>query len=174
VSVAVFITFTFISQVFVREKAERVIETLMCAPVTLRQVWLGKVLGIAIPSYLITVLSVALIFVIANLASHSTNVPSLATTVHVLAGVPTLIIAFGGLVGFGQLLLGMRENRLLNLLIFVPAFAAIYGSGYMVSRNSAVTWQHVGIIFAVCAFFVVATAYLARYLSKERIVTAIS
>jgi ABC-2 type transport system permease protein len=48
------ITYISASQIFLLEKRDAVIETLMCAPVNLRQIWLGKVLGIMVgsPDYL--------------------------------------------------------------------------------------------------------------------------
>jgi ABC-2 type transport system permease protein len=93
--------------------------------------------------------------------------------VHVLLAVPAFIAAFVGLVGFGQLILGMRENRLLNFLIFVPAFAALYGSGLAVTRGLTVSWQYVGILLAASVLLIGLAAYLTRYLNRERIVTTI-
>jgi ABC-2 type transport system permease protein len=79
-----------------------------------------------------------------------------------------------GLMGFVQFLLGMRENRIIGLLIFVVIFGALYGMGGIMRSDFVVSWLHVGTLLIVSVLLVALTAYLARYLSKEKIVTTIS
>ena len=172
-AIGAFIAYVSVSQVFFREKMDKVIETLMCTPIRLRQIWLGKVVGVTAPAYSTSLLAAFLLIVISNLLSDPLLMPGVAALVQVLLVVPTFIAAFAGLVGFGQLLLGMCENRILHFLIFVPVFAALYGSGYAVMGGSAISWTHVGILFAISLVLLALTLYLARHLSKERIVTTL-
>jgi len=54
-------------------------------------------------------------------------------------------------------------------------FGALYGGvGGIMRSDSIVSWLHVGILLVVSVVLVALTAYLARYLSKEKIVTTIS
>ena len=161
-------------QIFLREKADRVIETLMCAPVNLRQIWLGKVLGATAVAYSLSFFTALVIIVIVNILSESILLPGAPILFHILLVVPTFIAALAGLLGFVQFLLGMRENRILNFVIFVPAFAALYGSGYMTSSSLAISWTYVGILFGISALLLAVTAYLTKRLSRERIVTTIT
>ena len=161
------------SQNFLREKMDRVIETLLCTPVNLRQIWLSKVLGITGFAYLLSLLTALVILLISNILSGSLLLPSAPILVHVVLVVPTFIAALTGLLGFAQFRLGMRENRILNLVIFVPAFAALYGVGLSATTSLAIPWAYVGILFAISIILLATTAYLTKRLSKERIVTTL-
>ncbi|MEJ2740332.1 MAG: ABC transporter permease, partial [Dehalococcoidia bacterium] len=50
-AVGFFVVYMSTSQIFLREKMDRVIETVMCTPLTLREIWLGKVLAVTTFSY---------------------------------------------------------------------------------------------------------------------------
>lgn len=168
-----FIAYVFAGQVFFKEKRDRVIETVMCSPLSLRQIWLGKVLGITALGYLISLLTAILITMLSGLLSQTVLVPSPPLFVHVLLVIPGLCTAFTGLLGFGQLLLGMLENRILAFLTFMPLFGAMYSARYVLGDNFRVTWIHVEVLFAAALFLLIITAFLVRLLSKERIVTTI-
>ena len=165
------ITYISASQIFLLEKRSAVIETLMCAPVNLRQIWLGKVLGITVFAYLLSLFTTLVVLVISNILSGSLLLPIVAILVHVLLVVPTFIAAFAGLMGFVQFRLGMREHKILNFVIFMPAFSALYAIGFQATFTSS--WIHVGILFAISALLLAITAYLTKGLSKERIITTI-
>lgn len=173
-SIALFMAYVSTSQIFLLEKRDGVIETLMCAPISLRQIWLGKTLAGVVPAYLVSIIAALLLATISSFRTGALLVPGAAAVVHVLFAVPVFIAAFTGLVGFGQLLLGMRENRLLNFLIFVPAFAALYGSGYAIAMGVTISWQYVAILFTASLALLSTATYLTRYLSRERIVTTIA
>ena len=165
------ITYISASQVFLLEKTDAVIETLMCTPVNLRQIWLGKVLGLTVFAYLLSLLTTLVTLVGSNILAGSILLPTVAILVHVLVVVPTLIAAFAGLIGFAQFRLGMRENKIVNFVVFVPAFGAIYAIG--LQSTFTTSWTHVGILFAISVLLLATTAYTIKYLSKERIVTTI-
>ena len=59
--------------------------------------------------------------------SNSLLFPSAAVILHLLIVDPLFIASVVGLMGFVQFLLGMRENRIIGLLIFVVIFGALYG-----------------------------------------------
>ncbi|MDD5038631.1 MAG: ABC transporter permease [Dehalococcoidales bacterium] len=173
-SIAIFMAYVSTGQIFLLEKQGGVIETLMCAPVSLRQIWIGKAMAGVVPSWVVSIFATLLLIIITGIQTGTVLLPGLANIVHVLVAVPTFIAAFVGMVGFGQLLLGMKENRLLNFLLFVPAFGALYGSGFAVARGLTVSWLYVAILLGCSLVLLGTAAYLTRYLSRERIVTTIA
>lgn len=173
-SIAIFMAYVSAGQIFLLEKRDGVIETLMCAPLNLRQIWIGKTLAGVVFSWLVSIFAVLLLIIITGIQKGTFLLPGAAAVVHVLITVPTFIAAFVGLVGFGQILLGMRENRLLNFLLFVPAFGALYGSGFAVARGITVSWQHEAILFGGSLLLLGIAVYLSKFLNRERIVTTIA
>ena len=171
----IFTAYLFSGKVFFNEKREGIIETLLCTPLSLRQIWAGKVLGVTIPAYMIALLAAALITVIANVFSASMLLPSPAICLHIFLVVPAFIAAAIGLLGFGQLLLGMRENQILSISIFVAIFFAFsLANKNVISGGYAVSWVMIGGMLTVAVLLLALISYLTRYLNKERIVTTIS
>ena len=170
----IFMAYMFSGKVFFNEKREGNIETLLCTPLSLRQIWFGKVVGVTIVAYLIALLSAALITIIANIFSTSMLLPLPAIFVHIFLVVPAFIAATVGLLGFGHLLLGMRENQILNILFFIVIFFAISLPKNVIGGGFAVSWIEVGVLLMVAVLLLVFVSYLTRYLSKERIITTIA
>jgi len=170
-TIGVFIGYIFSGQVFLREKREKIIETLLCTPLSLRAIWLGKVMGVTIPAYLVSLLTAALVIIISNVLSESILFPSAAVLLHLLVVVPAFIAFAIGLLGFCQFLPGMRENQIINLLIFVALFGALTLTTKI--GGFVVSWMTVGVLLLVAVLLLALISYLTRYLSKERIVTTI-
>ena len=170
----IFMAYLFSGKVFFNEKREGIIETLLCTPLSLRQIWAGKVLGVTIPAYLIALLAAALITLIANIFSTTILLPSPAILLHIVLVVPAFIAAAVGLLGFGHLLLGMRENQILNISIFVVIFFALSLAKNVIGGGYAVSWAMVGGMLIVAVLLLALISYLTRYLSKERITTTIA
>ena len=171
-TIGVFIGYIFSGQVFLREKREKIIETLLCTPLSLRSIWLGKVMGVTLPAHLVSILTVALVIAISNVLSPSLLFPSATVLFHLLVVVPTFIAFAAGLMGFCQFLLGMRENQIINLLIFVALFGALTLTTKI--TGFVVSWMTVGVLLIVAVFLLALITYLSKYLSKEKIVTSIS
>ena len=170
----IFMGYLFSGRVFFNEKREGIIETLLCTPLSLRQIWSGKVVGVTIPAYFIALLTAALITIIGNIFSTSMLLPSPAIFLHIFLVVPAFIAAAVGLLGFGHSLLGMRENQILNISIFFVIFLALFFTKNVISGGYVVSWMAVGVLLLVAVLLLTLTVYLTRYLSKERIVTSIS
>ncbi|MCD4843236.1 MAG: ABC transporter permease [Methanosarcinales archaeon] len=170
----IFMAYMFSGKVFFNEKREGNIETLLCTPLSLRQIWFGKVVGVSIVAYLIALLSAALITIIANIFSTSMLLPLPAIFVHIFLVVPAFIAVAVGLLGFGHLLLGMRENQILNISFFIVIFFAFSLPKNVIGGGFAVSWIEVGVLLMVAVLLLVFVSYLTRYLSKERIVTTIA
>ena len=169
----IFMAYLFSGRVFFNEKREGIIETLLCTPLRLRQIWSGKVLGVTIPAYLIALLAAALITVIANVFSDSMLLPSPPVFIHVFLVVPAFIAVAVGLLGFGHFLLGMRENQIINISIFIVIFFALSLTKNVIGGGFAVSWIEVGVLLIAAVLLLALISYLTKYLSKERIVTSI-
>lgn len=169
----IFMAYLFSGKVFFNEKREGNIETLLCTPLSLRQIWSGKVVGVTIPAYLIALLAAALITVIANVFSTQMLLPSPAIFLHIFLVVPAFIAVAVGLLGFGHFLLGMRENQILNITIFFVIFLALFFTKTVISGGYAVSWVAIGVLLIVAVLLLALISHLTRYLSKERIVTSI-
>jgi ABC-2 type transport system permease protein len=170
----VFMAYTFDAQVFLREKVDKVIETLLCAPVSLRQVWLGKTLGVSLISYLIALLAMVILVVITSLREQAATLPSLPIIAYLLLVVPVFIAAFADLYGLAQMALGLKENRFIGFVIFLPLFIGISSIPSIVGSGLAVSWLAVGIVLAGSLLLLALAGFLSRFVSKERIITTLS
>jgi ABC-2 type transport system permease protein len=171
--VGIFTAYIFSGKVFFNEKREGIIETVLCTPLSLRQIWSGKVVGVTIPAYLIALLTAVLITISGNIFSAILLLPSPAILLHIFLVVPAFIAAAVGLLGFGHFLLGMRENQILNISLFFVLFLALFFTKNVISGGYAVSWVAIGAMLVVAVLLLALISYLTRYLSKERIVTTI-
>ena len=172
-TLGVFIGYLFTAQVFLREKQAGVIETLLCAPLSLRELWLGKVLGVTIPGAVLTYFSAILIMVAGSAFTGYTLIPSLPVFFHIIVVVPAFIAAASGLMGFAQFILGMRENQILNFIIIFGIIFLISFTRELIGPAFSVTWAVVGAAFGLALLILLVTAWLTRFLSRERIVTTL-
>ncbi|MFP3905037.1 MAG: ABC transporter permease [Armatimonadota bacterium] len=171
--VAVFVGYIYSGQAFLFEKTEGIIETLMSTPIRLRSLWVGKALGIALPAWICSLIfGVAFTF----LGRHYAGValaPDLPMILHLLVVVPLFTVAAVGMIGLWQLVLGMRENQVVNLLCFLVLFFAIFFSRTILEQGIATSWQAAVSLFVMALGFGGFTVFLSRFLSKERIVRTI-
>jgi ABC-2 type transport system permease protein len=171
-AIGFFISYVAVAQVFLREKMNRVIETLLCSPATLRQIWFGKILAITFFAYIISIIASLIIAIGTGFRTQDFIVPDAAIFLNVLIVVPVFILAFTGLMGYLQLLLGIREIRILNLVVFVPVFALIYILGFSQEGNITI-WLYTLIVLVVSIIVLIVFAYLTSHLSKERMITTL-
>ncbi len=168
-----FMSYTFTSQVFLREKMTKVTETLLCAPVSLRQIWLGKTLAVTLLAYIISLAGVITLITVASVRNGAFIAPSLAVIFHFIFAVPTFIAAFGGLVGIAQMAMGMKENQIFGFIIFLPLFIGL-NSIMGLSGGVMIEWWQVGLAFGGSALLLAIASFLARFLSRERIVITLA
>lgn len=172
--IGLFVGYIYSGQTYLREKQTGIVETMLCSPVSLRGIWIGKALGVAAPSTVLSWLSAVAITVIANHRSPVEMAPSLPVIVHLLVVIPIFIIAAVALMGFGQLMLGMRENMVVNMLTIMVLFGALAATRLVVEEAEFVTWGAVGGLAAASAALLLVISVLGRFLSRERIVRTIS
>lgn len=168
--VGLFLSYTFAGQLFYREKVSGTIETLLCSPIGLRMLWAGKVVAVALPASVLALVASALEVVIVSVRSGAAATPSGPVILHVLIVVPLFNATLAGLLGFAQMLLGMRENRLIGFVVFIPLFAALYGIGFSGAGQFAYGWSSLGALAGIAVVLLAAVGFLSRFLSRERIV----
>jgi ABC-2 type transport system permease protein len=169
----IFMAYSLTGHVFFREKTSHIIETLLSSPASLRQVWAGKVVGVSVIAYLLSLVAVIILTVVIGARNQAVVIPSAQVIFYVIVVIPFFIAAFVGLYGVAQFALGLRENRLIGFLIFIPLFAGLYGAEFSLGGITIITWLYVGLVLAGSLVLVLAATLLTRMLSKERIVTTI-
>ncbi|HPW09831.1 MAG TPA: hypothetical protein PK154_01820 [Methanoregulaceae archaeon] len=172
-TLGIFMGYLFTAQVFLREKQSGVIETLLCTPLSLRELWSGKVAGVTIPATLLTYFSAALITGTASIFTGETLFPSGPVLFHIIIVVPAFIAATSGLIGFTQFMLGMRENQILNFGIIFGIIFLITFVRELAGPGFSVTWGVVAATAGLALLIILATAWLTRFLSRERIMVTL-
>jgi len=151
------------------DKAKRTMESLLATPLSLRQVWLGKSLAVALPGVAIAILVSLLVFLTMNLAIAVPNVgsfiiPSVLSLVTGLVIIPAMAFVVVSLVSFLQLI--MSNQRLANLA-FIGIFFAVYF--FSVTRLGS-SWDFSLIYSIATVFLATITLFLTRFLTKERVI----
>lgn len=159
----------FAAYAVIMDKAKRTLESLLATPASLRQVWLGKSLAVALPSIvitllilLITVIVVNQVFVVPNLGVFL--VPSALSLVAALLIIPVMTFFVVCIVNFLQLI--MTNPRIANF-----AFMAIFIVIYLTTITElAASWDFSLIYLIVTILLAAVTLILGRFLSKEKVV----
>lgn len=171
--VSVFVGYIFSGQAFLFEKVEGIVETLICSPIRLKELWLGKTLGIALPAWVCSLVFCLLFTAIARSIGDASLLPGPGMVAHILIVVPLFTVAAVGTIGIWQLVLGMRENHIVNLLVFLVLFFAIFFSRTLLDQGLVSSWQAALVLLVAGLLLLGFTLLLSRFLSKERIVRSI-
>lgn len=168
-----FVTYLIATQVFLAEKREKTIETLLCTPLTVKEIWRTKSLATCIFAELSCLFSFVLLYVFGFIFKTNLLFPSLNVFIYLLIILPLFLCAISGLLGYIEFLFGMRENRVVNIIII---FAIIFGFNLVnASLNKGVlsSWIFLFIILGVSIILLFLESFLTKYLNKEKIVTSI-
>ena len=172
--IGAFLGYSSSSQVFLREKMDQVIETLLCSPADLRAVWLGKTLAVTAFAHMMALGAGVLTSIVTSARMDTLVIPNPAIILYLLCVLPLVIACLVGGLGFAQMLLGMKENRIIGFALFIPIFAGLYGLGYTSTGTLAIGWVQVGIAALVATVVLCLLAWCTRFLNRERIVTSLS
>jgi ABC-2 type transport system permease protein len=169
---SMYIALLLSSQAFINEKRDGRIETLLCSPIDLNMFWFGKVLGVVIPGYIGAIAVSLLLFIGANVMNPSLVIPSAPLLVYLLIGVPFVLAAFTGLLGFIQLYFGMRGNRVFNLVVLLLIFMLLGAASVLIGSRGVFSWGAVAVMSAGSIALLAVDRYLTRFLNKEKIITS--
>jgi ABC-2 type transport system permease protein len=154
------------------EKVKRSMESLLCTPLSLKQICLGKSLAVFLPSVIL-----GLVFTFAGIAGINgffiapqlghLIMPGAAPLVAILVTVPLIVFFLASLTVALQLII--TNIRWINAALI----GVIFGVGFGLSpalRFGSESWSIVFISLGVAAALALVTIYLSRLLSKEKIV----
>ncbi len=154
------------------EKMKRSLESLLCTPVGLRGIWLGKTLAVFAPS---AILGVAIAFLglfgmnaaVIEPKLGAFIMPDRAPLVAALVGVPAVAFPLMLLVTGVQLILS--NIRWVNIVLLVLIFTVGFGLSQSLRLNSG-SWGLVGVLFGIAAILALVSLLLSRYVTPERVV----
>ena len=154
------------------EKMKRSLESLLCTPVGLRGIWLGKTLAVFAPS---AILGVAITFLglfgmnaaVIEPKLGAFIMPDGAPLLAALVGVPAVAFPLMLLVTGVQLILS--NIRWVNIVLLVLIFTVGFGLSQSLRLNSG-SWSLVGVLFGIAAILALVSLLLSRYVTPERVV----
>jgi len=155
-----------LSNNIVREKREGVIETILCSPMKLKELWLGKTLSISIISTIITILST---YAILSLDNYRLN---FITIFYILITIPLFILASIGLLSLIYFYLGMRQIQIVNYILFMSIFLILF-TVFKINVISEVTWRIISIITLFSTVTFIATFLMINYVDVEKLILTI-
>jgi ABC-2 type transport system permease protein len=153
----------------VLEKAKRTLESLLATPASLRQVWMGKNVAVALPSVVVTlfvllVATVALNVAIIGPKTGAFILPGILPLITGLIIVPVLTFEVVAAVSLLQMI--VSNPRVANF-----AFVAVFFSFYFATVTGlGASWDFSLIYAAAIIGLAVAILILSRFLTKERVV----
>jgi len=153
----------------ITEKAKRTLESLLATPASLREVWLGKSLAVAIPSTVITILLLIIAVVALNVAFVVPEVghfvmPGLVAVLTGMVTVPVMSFFVVAIVTLLQLII--TNPRLANFA-FMAIFLAVYIGGVtQLAGRLDFSWIYLGLTVVLG----LATLFISPLLTKERVV----
>ncbi len=153
----------------VMDKTKRTLESLLATPASLKQIWLGKSLAVAIPSVIITFLFSFLALVVINLVVIVPQAgvfiwPDGLSLVTGLVIVPVMAFFVVCIVSFLQLI--MTNPRIANFA-FIGIFLGFY---FTTITELTALWDFSLIYLAATVILAVTTLLLGRWLNKDRVV----
>ena len=155
------------------EKVKRSIESLLCTPLSLRQICLGKSLTVFLPSVILGLLftfgGIVGInqFFIAPKLGHFV-MPGAAPIVAILIIVPLIVFFFASLMIALQLII--TNIHWINAALIGLVVAIMFGLSPPVLKFGSASWSIVFVSLGVAAALALVTIYLSRLVTKERIV----
>jgi ABC-2 type transport system permease protein len=161
------------SQVFLREKTDDIVETLLCSPATLRQLWLGKTLGVATFATAFAIVAALVTLAIPIAQTGEAVIPDGATVLYLVVALPLVLACAVGARGQVQLLMGMRESHIVSLAVVIALVVALGAVGFVGLSTFAVSTDRIMAMAFVAAAILAFLTWTAGRLSRERIVTSL-
>jgi len=144
----------------VREKAQGVIESLLCTPLRIWEIWLAKTLSISIISSLTTIIISLIISLL--IEASITNLYIL----YLIVVVPIFITSALGLLCLIYFYLGMKQIQAVNYIVFFTLFIILF----MILRTQPLVELTLKTMFIVIAFSIIIiliSMYIVRYTNIE-------
>jgi ABC-2 type transport system permease protein len=118
-------------------------------------------------------LSAGVLAVLSLSSAAPVAAPSLLVLFHLLVVAPLFISSAIGMVGYVQLAMGMRENRLISMGVFFLLIIGLTVSSGIIQEDSTLIGQVVIALFVGAVALLALSFVLSKRLDKEKIVTSI-
>lgn len=167
---AVLMCTVFATYAVVIEKSKRSLESLMAAPISLKEIWLGKSLAVTIPSVILALCAYIIAYIVLSIVMVMPNtgtfiLPNWLALVSAFILIPVLIFTVVTLVIYLQLVIA--NPRTANF-VFTGCFIVVFFFGSVLSGqglklNFSVIYLGIIVICAGIAFII------SRSLTRERV-----
>ena len=155
---------------FYQEKVRRTIEPLLCTPLQVRDMWLGKVLAVHLIASAVLIITAGVYLLTVVILWGTAALPDEAALVQFLLASPLLAFAVFGLMGY--IFLALLNPALVfyaNLLVSMGALSA----AYYTLKWLTVSWLSIAALLVTALVLLRVVFHLVRRLDKERIVLTI-
>jgi ABC-type Na+ efflux pump permease subunit len=159
--------FALSGQAFDQEKLTGTLETLLCGTVTLRQLWLGKILGTLLPAAMVAYAAAAIFL---YRGPDGAMLFSVQLAVYLALILPALLTAFIGVMGFVQLHFDSRRTRMISIAVMALIGVLLLTSPTMAGEVARLSWEALAIAGLMGAGLTALPYLLVNRLSKERII----
>lgn len=172
VSLAVFLVHSMSMDTFITDKKERALEALLCSPLSVKEIWMSKVLALFLISYPIALLATMVFVVGSNLmiVGKIYYLPDGLMWIYLFTILPMLTFSVTGISGIWQMV--SKRFSAVNFLLFLIAFIIMWVPPFLVSRidnfnTSTFMWIYSFITLLIIVILIIS---VRLFLDKERIV----
>ena len=161
----------FAGQSLIREKTQRILESVLATPVSVRDVWLSKVLAVLVPGTIISTIVTLAVGLVLALTNPQLGIRSLADPWVLLAGFVWVPLSYLSIAMLAQAI-GLGGKPVLAHLIFqifLPVAANVViqiGVRFIVLTDS---WLFLVINLGVIVGFAVPAAVVAARLTAQKV-----
>lgn len=161
-----------INYAFYNERLEKTLEPLLCTPLNIATVWLGKVLAVLLVAFLWSIMVMVSFIIVFRLFLSFTISLSLPILLQIFIVSPLLVAALVELLGF---LLLMFKNILVAKFISIFILTFLGANSGVFLRNAmgkplVISWRLIALFLLISLGLTGLIAYCTRFLKKEKII----
>jgi ABC-2 type transport system permease protein len=158
------------SGVFSSEKFGGIMESLLCTPLSLRSLWIGKLIAVTVISVPFAILSLGIYMLVPMIFASKIVLPSAIIALQIALTTPLFTLAMAGIIGYTTLVMGMRESSMVSMIAFFVMFFGSMALGPAIIGSDTVN-VYVILVSAMVglAAFLVINRFASR-IDKERVV----
>lgn len=158
--------------VFYNERLEKTLEPLLCTPLNITIIWLGKALAILLIAFLWSIMVMISLIIILRLFLSLTISLSVPILLQIFIVSPLLVAALVELLGF---LLLMFKNILVAKFINMFILVLLGANSGVFLRNAmgkplVISWRLITLFLFISLGLMAVVAYCTKFLKKEKVI----
>lgn len=158
------------SGVFSSEKFGGIMESLLCTPLSLRSLWVGKLIAVVAFAIPFAVLALGMYMLVPIIVAGKVVLPSAIILLQVVITMPLFALAMAGVIGYTTLIMGMRESSMVSMIAFFVMFFGSMVLGPVLTGAETVNLLVVLVSAAVGFVAFMTINRLAMSIDKERVI----